>query len=141
MEMMTVKTYSNSIILISLICILLTGCNDNISISPSISANGEDIAYIGYVGSPSETNGLPDFYTDIEPIVVRPKTKVQVYYEDKPKKVLLKQWNEGKLTREEIVKEYSFITPNEEGVYVYNIGARWNFSTASSVVFVLEVQK
>lgn len=125
--------------------ILLAACNsDGIVVSPSITVGGQEqeIGYIGYVADQSEVdnNEPPSIYQNVEPYTIKPNTIIELNYDEIPKMVL-KQWANNKLEKEEELPDFSFTSPGEEGIYIYSIGQRWKFRAASSVVIVLNVKR
>lgn len=124
--------------------ILLVGCNSEITVSPNLTVEGETISTVGYSGSSADPEGdnPPEIHEMLAPTVVKPKTELTITYKDEPKKVLLKSWYNGELIEDyRELKEFKIKVPSEEGIYIYNLAARWNFRTASNAVFVLEVKR
>lgn len=76
----------------------------------------------------------------MEPYTIKPNTIIELNYDEIPKMVL-KQWANNKLEKEEELPDFSFTSPGEEGIYIYSIGQRWKFRAASSVVIVLNVKR
>lgn len=122
---------------------LLVGCNSDIVVSPNITAEGETISTVGYSGTSVELEeNPPGIYEMLDPTVVKPKSEVTITYTDSPKEVLIKSWKNGKLIEDyRVLKEFKIKVPSEEGIYIYNLAARWNFRTASNSVLVIEVKR
>ncbi|QOY34678.1 hypothetical protein AWH56_018390 [Anaerobacillus isosaccharinicus] len=127
-----------------IITLMLVGCNSDIIISPNITVEGESVNYIGYVGSNAgpQGNNPPNIYDDVEVTVVKPSSIVNINYEEMPKNVYLMSWFNGELFEErKKLDELKINVPSDEGIYIYDLSARWNSRTAGSVVFVLEVKE
>ncbi|MFT4413664.1 hypothetical protein ACLM5H_07380 [Fredinandcohnia humi] len=77
----------------------------------------------------------------MEPKRIQPGSEIKLRYEDKSKKILLKLWDEDGFFKEEELTNFHFTAPSEEGTYIYNIGVRWNFKSATAAVFVIEVKE
>lgn len=135
-----------SLFLVSLLILtlMLVGCNSDIIISPDITVEGESVNYIGYVGSNAgpQGNKPPTIYDEVEVTVVKPNSIVNIDYEEMPKSVYLISWFNGESFEErKELEELKINVPSDEGIYIYDLSARWNSNTAGSVVFVLEVKE
>ncbi|WP_404458476.1 hypothetical protein [Sutcliffiella horikoshii] len=88
-----------------------------------------------------DTTKPPEVYKDIEPIVVKPNEISKINYQDMPKDVYLSFWKDEVLQEENVIlSKFELTTPEDEGVYVYRIGTRWNSRVAGNYLFVVEVK-
>ncbi len=84
---------------------------------------------------------IPEIVEEIEPTVVPGNSKFNIsfHYTPRPSNISIARMKQG----EEKLFNQSLVTPSEQGVYYYEIDARWNYENLeadSFYAFVIEVK-
>jgi len=80
-------------------------------------------------------------FQELKPVVVSPQSRLKIEFKKEPKEntLIVNRW----LTNGEIenvpISDNVVLLPNEKGIYVYDVSARWD-NGSSSYAFVIEVK-
>jgi hypothetical protein len=77
----------------------------------------------------------------LTPLVISPESKIKIEFKTEPNKNSMgaNQWLQNGETENVPLNDNIITTPNKEGVYVYDVFARWDKGD-SSYAFVIEVR-
>ncbi|WP_404349694.1 hypothetical protein LG311_03530 [Sutcliffiella horikoshii] len=130
--------------------IIVTSCSDKNELEgtkppiPVINLDSVDIpvvrgTYCWY--ECAEYPSIPEIVEKIEPTVVPATSKftISFLYTPRPSNISIARMKQG----EEKLYNQSLVTPSEQGVYYYEIDARWNYDDLvadSYYAFVIEVK-
>jgi hypothetical protein len=117
----------------------------NFVVSPEISVDGKRIDYIGITriigAKPTDPIAEVESYTAWNENVVKPNSKIELLFEDKPKKVFVEKWFNGDLIeKKQKLKELNLTAPSQEGIYIYKLNPRWDFRNRIDIIFTIEVK-
>lgn len=89
----------------------------------------------------AEYPSIPEIVEKVEPIVVPGafKFNISFHYNPRPSNISIARMKQG----EEKLYNQTLVTPSEQGVYYYEIDARWNYDDLeadSFYAFVIEVK-
>jgi len=78
--------------------------------------------------------------TEIRPVEVPPGIRVKIRFPEEPDHLTVAQWTDEHSSSEVRMKDHAFAVPDKEGLYVYELSARWKEGDAS-FAFSVEVKE
>lgn len=91
----------------------------------------------------ADTSSPPEIikHQELKPVVVSPESKIKIEFKTEPNKdsIGVNQWLNNEKTEDVPLNDNILTAPKEEGVYVYDVFARWEKGD-SSYAFVIEVR-
>ncbi|WLR57299.1 hypothetical protein LC048_10805 [Mesobacillus subterraneus] len=78
---------------------------------------------------------------EINPVIISPESEVKIEYKKEPEENTLgvTRWLNNNEVEDVSLNNNVLVVPNEKGVYIYDVHARWEKGD-SSYAFVIEVQ-
>ncbi|MEF2292364.1 MULTISPECIES: hypothetical protein [Virgibacillus] len=145
------KKYANLILI--LISFMLFGCNtSNSEEAEQVPTSGEIIVHSNkyemipgnYVskGEPEihsvDTPSVLELSKEFETLTVNNNSSIEIIIKENPSLTVF-EWNEDEQTKEVAFKDNKINVPEKEGVYIYEVKAKWENGEAS-FIFDVEVK-
>lgn len=118
---------------------------------PALTVNGEEIPYV--TGSYTWditwiifsrgrcVNSIPFsvILEDTDPIIVQPLSTLKIQFKKKPTEIFLYQMEGHNVIQEETLENNTVILPENPGVYMFELRAKWKTGRDASYGFLVEV--
>lgn len=132
---------------------MLFGCNtSNSEEAEQVPTSGEIIVHSDkyemipgdYVskGEPEiqsvDTPSVLEFSEEFETLTVNKNSNIEIIIKENPSLTVF-QWNEDEQTKEVALKDNKLNVPQKEGIYIYEVKAKWENGEAS-FIFDVEVK-